>query len=485
MLTMVLFAASFYLLEGMILWSILHHHSMVSSAFSVQKKCVHPSRRTTALSFTESKSTADNTSVERIRAAVYQPPIPNDNVVSNPLEILKQVADVLRMASRCSIDIVVFPELFLSGGRNRVVLSESEATQTSIALDRESYELNIVGNLCEELNVACITGYAESMHASEMKSSNSNDDDSGTSSVYNSIAAFHADGSRAGNYRCVNGYPYQSRTNENGVKFLKGHPLVEAMTISIELPSRMEERIQTCREIKVGVMCGDDLLIPEHSRHLARSGAQMLIAGASFQTGQDQDDLSTTMVVEHIVPCRSIENRIPLLFANYVDTTPMALEGTDDEDKVEGNETTCNYSNNHVGVFIGSSAIISQNGSELVRAPREEFGDLPSDSGYLLPCDVGALYAADMDIDAVMISDNKNEDQDSANTTTCHSGDVIQNSVEHWDLTPRINIESTDHASSRISSGTNDKKRSTGFGREVQKIVRRQKQASRKSKKRK
>ena len=92
---------------------------------------------------------------ERVRAAVFQAPVSLSHS-ENPLEILTEVADSLRVASLHGVDVVVYPELYLSGPNN------------SKALDRESYELNIVGNMCGELNVACVIGYVEAVHESEM-----------------------------------------------------------------------------------------------------------------------------------------------------------------------------------------------------------------------------------------------------------------------------------------------------------------------------
>ena len=245
-----------------------------------------------------------------LRAAVYQPPIPkNENFEvansENPIRILNEVADVLQMASRCAIDVVQFPELFLNGG---LLLDE----QLSTPLDRESYALNIVGNLCAELNVACCMGYAESKHESE-----------GDSGCYSSMAIFHADGSRAGNYRCLHPQDYSS------IVFEKGYALVEALPISLSLPIRpeaptlqesitleeeedKEAKMQPRRQVKVGAMCGGDLSIPEHARYLARSGADLLVVSGSLT------DANGARVAQHVVPARCIENELPLLFSNYV-----------------------------------------------------------------------------------------------------------------------------------------------------------------------
>ena len=255
--------------------------------------------------------------------------------------------------------------------------------------------------------------------------------------MFNSIAAFHADGSRAGNYRCVNTYKTTNALQSGSEFFSKGLPWLEIIPTLIKLPIREEQETKS-RVLKVGMMCGDDLLMPEHSRHLGHSGADILLVSASFQNKRG------ITIAEHMVPSRSMENEVPLLFANYVE--PSSIEYVGEDEDVEMNK---------LDGFIGLSAIISQDGSELIRAPIDEFGDLSSDNGYLLPCEVGALYAADI------VFDNDS------------FGSAIQNSMEQWDLNPRIELEE----SNDINSGKLKKKYKniSGFGRDAQKVVGRKK----------
>lgn len=217
---------------------------------------------------------------------MFQPPAPSDT--NNPLSILTQVADSLRIASLHGVDIVLFPELFLSCGSEQ-------------ALDREGYELNIVGNICQELNVACLIGYAESIHESELQNNNTNAEAQDERGMYHSIAAFNADGSRAGNYRSI------SSSNDDDFLFRTGQPFVESIPTLIQLPNRGGDTISTtAREIKVGLMCGNDVLIPEHCRNLVRSGTHAIFASTSFKN-DDQ------LMVECFIPTRAVENHVPFL----------------------------------------------------------------------------------------------------------------------------------------------------------------------------
>lgn len=377
-----------------------------------------------------------------LRAAIYQSPIPKNEKEEatskeNPLRILNEVADVLQMASRCAIDVVQFPELFLS----RDLFSNEESLAP---LDRESYALNIVGNLCAELNVACCMGYAEAKHESEGPAK-----DSG---CYSSMAIFHADGSRAGNYRCLHPQDLIYENKEtNNIVFEKGHALVEALPITLSLPTRPEAptlqesitlsqederaaKTKPSREVKVGAMCGGDLSIPEHARYLASSGAELLAVSGSLV------DAKGSRVAQHIVPARCVENELPLLFSNYV----------------VNEEDTPSQS------FVGQSAIVAPNGAELVRAPDIMDGDMPNDVGYFLPCETGgALYAADLEI--------------SVNRGKAPIGGV-NSSTEQWEITPRIDqLGGTNKENKGIDEKgfANEQSRSKakGFGEEVIEVL--------------
>lgn len=336
----------------------------------------------------------DGETVEKVRAAVFQAPARSGKQPDSPLgplEVLTEVADSLRVASMHGVDVVVYPEQYLCGDAGRL-------------LDRESYELNIVGNLCEELNVACVIGYTESVYENELEA-----DDDG-SKAYNSIAAFHADGSRAGNYRSV------SASFGSGDESLRrGSPFVEFIPTTLQLPIRdgSTQQPKHRREIKCGVMCGNDMLSPEHCRHLVRCGAQAMFAPSSFR--KNNRDLR---LVKHVLPTRAIENGVPVVCANKLS---------------QGSEP----------VFIGSSAIISQDGDYCVYAPEEEDGDMPCDQGYLIPCKVGTLYAADISIDS-----------------KSPASPALKESLDKWELNPTL----PDVISGENHSGK-AKGKGGGFGR--------------------
>jgi hypothetical protein len=186
------------------------------------------------------------------------------------------------------------------------------------------------------------------------------------------------------------------------------------------------------REVKLGPMCGGDLLVPEHSRHLANSGAELLAVSGSLL-------VEDTMVARHVLPTRSLETGLPLLLSN----------GVDSEEAVERR-------------FVGMSAVLSGDGIEIVRAPETLSGDMPGDGGYFVPCSEngGGLYAADLEIRA----------------------NSMGVSPSDWDLTPNIN-QLGESERDKVTAGDKEtgirkqqrRNNAKGFGKEVMEVLERNK----------
>ncbi|GFH51513.1 hypothetical protein CTEN210_07989 [Chaetoceros tenuissimus] len=326
-----------------------------------------------------------------LRVGVFQAPLPRRD--NNPISVLKQVAESLRVASISQTDFVLFPELFLSG------LKETKS------FDRECYELNIIGNICEELNVACAIGYSEKKlneEKTEMFGSPTTKKKNPGVESFNSVAVFNADGTRAANFRCTCA----------SSDFLDAHPFVEVFPITLRLPSRKNDERKE-RNVKIGMAIGKEIWINEHLRHLKRSGAELLLSScAFFQT--DLDEEGPIFPLESgIHQVRAIENHIPVVYSNYV--------GSDDEKQ-----------------FSGLSAIVDQSGNFLVEAPESEDGDM-RDCGYLLPCEYGTLLAADITLDSTVDTNG------------------LVSSSDLWTVQPRSLFEN-DNTDKQA-----DEKRSTGF----------------------
>ena len=338
----------------------------------------------------------------------------------------------------------------------------------------------------------------------------------------------------------------------NDSRILKGHPLIETIPITLQLPtrrnmqmiipsseaadpgaststdastdanantepqSRPQSEQSQSRELKIGMLCGgNDVLAPELCRHLARSGAQMIMVSASLKrarvgaggsagasggaSGGGSVGASTLCrernIMSHIIPTRAMENGLPLMVSNYVGPTSTKSaaeqdehenENDDDDDEHEDehqdydnynyNNDSANKKNSASDCFIGSSAIITGAGEYLACAPDTVYGDMPCDEGYLLPCESGALYAADIDID-IDIGSGSNIGMDGGRNSHSHSDTIIKTSIEQWDLQPRIDNDgtctyTTVTAEERsINKKNGSRRESTGFGKEVQNMI--------------
>lgn len=362
------------------------------------------------------------------RAAVYQcecsPP--------NALFSLKRATDALRRAAKHNVELVVFPEMFLPG----LELSRSTERQPEGALDREAYELNVLGQLSNQFGVACVVPYVEKPHESEVIASKS--------MVFSSAAVFHADGSRAGNYRRTT---WSSDTASGRIKHFsgEGNPIVEALPININLKSSA---------IQCGVIMGDELIsVPEQARYLIRSGAELLLVAGSAAGSDSCDSFVTSeRAARHILPTRAIENCVHVICANY-------------EGSVE------DISADNTSKFTGLSAIVSPSGEELIRAPptevigdNSEVGRGEDDQGNgqdtgrvvygvegssIIPCEDGTLYVAPVNIDQ----------KDCAARNKC-----ANESNSRWDLLPKCkgNLSSRNSTSRNQSTGQSGEKGKNG-----------------------
>ena len=332
------------------------------------------------------------------RAAVYQ----CDCSLPNALFSLKRATDALRRAARHGVELVVFPEMFLPGRD----ISHSIEKQPKGALDREAYELNVLGQLSNEFGVACVAPYVEKPHESEGIASDL--------MAFSSAAVFHADGSRAGNYRRTMMPSALAKNNFLG----EGNPIVEALPININLKST---------SIQCGVIMGDELVSsPEQARYLVRTGAELLlVAGTAVGSAGCHTSVTSEREARHILPTRAIENCVHVICANY--------EGSIEDKSPDDNNT-----------FTGLSVIVSPSGEELIRAPPSDFiegysengsGEFDQENGQdtgrvvygvegssIIPCEDGTLYVAPIKIDK----------EDCAARNKC-----ADDSNSRWDVLPK------------------------------------------------
>jgi predicted amidohydrolase len=340
---------------------------------------------------------------------------------------LRRVTDALQRAANHNVELVIFPEGFLC--------DDDEA-----ALDREASELNVIGQLAQAFEVACVVPFAEKRPAATLSKLSSSPSPIVSSSL-SSVAIFHWDGSRAGTYTSI--------ASSNG------NPFVESLPIRI--------RLKSCSQ--VGLTCGiltlEDLWTsPEHGRHVVRLGAQLLLVVAGAERRRHNDE----RLLRHVLPTRAMENQVPILCANLegpAKTTthplPQIIQQDDDNNNDADDVTNNNKGKQCVSSsFVGLSGIISTDGEELIRAPvydddDDDDANIPNeedDAGRvvvgvkgssIIPCNGGELY-----VSTVTIAHN-HEEEGSLLASSLSSGlspsssCIIQQSKSRWDIVPRNN----------------------------------------------
>lgn len=165
-------------------------------------------------------------------------------------------------------DIVVFPELFLSGYDLRVV--------AATALRADAEPLRRVAEAARAASVAVAIGFVEQ----------------GRAGPANAVALFDRDGSPAGVYRKVQLYGAEREV------FVPGSELLVAA-----LAGR-----------RVGVLVCFDVEFPELARELALAGADLLVTcSANMEPYYGAHELATR--------ARALENELPHLYVNLVGWT--------------------------------------------------------------------------------------------------------------------------------------------------------------------
>lgn len=178
---------------------------------------------------------------------------------------LNVVVSTLRQAP--GVDLVVFPELFLSG---------YEATAAAgRALKPESQPMRDLAAVCRETKTSLIVGFCEGIDGGKFA---------------NSLACIDGDGLLQGVYRKV-----QLFGGAEKEVFSAGSSLFVA-----------------CLEgVRVGCLICFDLEFPEHARALAEAGIDMLVTVAANMSPYGPDH-------ELHARARAVENRVPHLYVNRV-----------------------------------------------------------------------------------------------------------------------------------------------------------------------
>ena len=207
--------------------------------------------------------------------AFFQGAAENANVAFN----LSKMKEQMCKASSVGAELLIFPELFLSG--YRVPAEEMKM----VAEERDGLSFQELSKTARECNIAVLYGYPEV------------DQSSGASVYYNSAQLIDRDGSSLVNYR-------------------KTHLWIDAEGFEkvFQAGNSFCEVVECCN-IRIGILICFDMEFPECARTLSVKGAQLIAIPTAISKQLPthvQEKISTL-----VIPTRAAENRVHVVCVNH------------------------------------------------------------------------------------------------------------------------------------------------------------------------
>lgn len=187
---------------------------------------------------------------------------------------------VLMEAASSSLDLVLFPELFLTGydiGKDRLC---------DAAVVKDGNVINSLQDAAKQHNVAFAIGYPER-------------DATISEIIFNSMCVIDSHGCVALNYRKT--HLYDPNMEYEKVIFTAG---TEFPVADIYFP-------RVDMTLKVGALICFDIEFPEPARILALQGASIIL----ISTADTENETHTPQIT---IPCRAAENNVFAMYANYI-----------------------------------------------------------------------------------------------------------------------------------------------------------------------
>jgi predicted amidohydrolase len=214
---------------------------------------------------------------EAITLALWQcTPLPLD-VAAN----LRRLSDAAETAAQRGADILVCPEMFVTGYAIGAAHVASLAVESGGEPRASSSYLHAVADVARAHKIAIIVGYPE------------RDADS---AIYNAAVWFDAGGHRVWNYRKTHLFGALDRD-----QFSAG---------VLDLNSSEEWPLPVFKGWCIGLLICYDVEFPENTRRLALAGADLIIVPTANMA--EFDFVATTLV-----PVRAYENQCFVAYANY------------------------------------------------------------------------------------------------------------------------------------------------------------------------
>lgn len=206
----------------------------------------------------------------KIKVATYQGPSIKDNF----LEVVRIIESTLVEIAQNQVDIVLFPELFLTGYDCGVEKLKA------LAIDSNHEHLSLIREIAIRHTIAICLGYSELFEGQ----------------VYNSAILIDSAGKTALNYRKTHLWDPEELYEK--AAFVPGDCLPVA---NLYLP-----RVHL--EIVVGILICFDVEFPEPARVLALTGANLLLVPTA---------VIDSFPARYMVPCRAVENLVFVAYSNF------------------------------------------------------------------------------------------------------------------------------------------------------------------------
>ncbi len=194
-----------------------------------------------------------------------------------PAHNLGSMKEQMRKASTIGAEIIIFPELFLTG------YQLSQGDMKRLAEEKGGASFQELSAAAQEAGIAVVYGYPEV------------DESSGGKLYYNSAQLIDKDGRSLLNHRKVHIWLVDDDLNPEAV-FTPGDQF----------------SVVECCGLKVGLLVCYDVEFPESVRALALRGAQLVAVPTAIVPGSGFHG-----IVNHMIPSRAMENQVYVAYSNH------------------------------------------------------------------------------------------------------------------------------------------------------------------------
>ena len=198
--------------------------------------------------------------------------------VGKPESTILKMNEQIKKASSVDAELIIFPELFLSG----YCLPAEQ--MKSLAEERNGPSFQELSKTAKESNIAVLYGYPEV------------DRSSGSAVFYNTAQLIDKDGSSLANYRKTHLW-----IDEGGYE-------------KVFQPGNALKEVVECCGVKIGILICFDVEFPECVRALMLKGAQLI----AVPTAIVYDNYK--YIPHTIIPCRALENGVWVAYVNSAGT---------------------------------------------------------------------------------------------------------------------------------------------------------------------